>query len=205
MKLYYSPFAYSQAAHIVIKEAGLDVELLAVDLKSKRVEDGSDFNKINPKGQVATLVLDDGEILTEGPAILLYLAGQAPQSDLMPKPESIEHYRTIEWLSYVSSELHKRLFYIIFWTDAHQANAAREAAPEKLIFLSNHLENRSHLVDETFTVADAYLTWWLGLAPQAGLPLDAYPILTAYLQRQQARDSVREANEFETRKIRDGS
>ncbi|MGH7185555.1 MAG: glutathione S-transferase N-terminal domain-containing protein, partial [Pseudomonadota bacterium] len=107
MKLYYTPGACSMSPHIVLREAGLPFELERVDLYAKKTETGADFTKINAKGLVPTLQLDNGELLTEGPAIVQYLADRNPQSGLVPPAGSMERYRQQEWLNYVTSELHK--------------------------------------------------------------------------------------------------
>jgi len=107
MKLYFSPGACSLSPHIVLSEAGIKADLEQVDLKTKKTKSGADFTAVNPKGQVPTLVLDSGQTLTEGPAIVQYLADQKPQSGLAPQAGTFERYRLQEWLNYITSELHK--------------------------------------------------------------------------------------------------
>ena len=108
MKLYFSPGACSLSPHIVLREAGISADLEQVDLKTKKTKNGADFAAVNPKGYVPTLVLDNGQTLTEGPAIVQYLADQKPQSGLAPQAGTFERYRLQEWLNFLTSEVHKQ-------------------------------------------------------------------------------------------------
>lgn len=158
MKLYFSPGACSLAPHIALREASLDFELVKVDVSTKRTASGDDFFSINPKGYVPVLGLDEGGVLTEVQAILQYIADQAPAAHLAPVWPSLERYRLMEWLSYISSELHKN-YSPLFKVDASEdiKTSARANLSTRLSFVAVHLQNRQFLLGEIFTVADAYL------------------------------------------------
>ena len=194
MKLYVTPGACSLSPNIVAHEAGIPLELKKVDLRAKVVSGGGDYNQINSKGSVPLLQLDNGVKLTEGPVIVQYLADQKPQSGLMPPAGSFERYQVLEWLNFISSEIHKS-FSPMFnpaasadWKQGALANLQR-----RFDFTENHLKNREFLVGEKFSVADAYLFTVLGWTKYAGLDLSKWPALAAYAQRIGARPKVQEA------------
>lgn len=195
MELFFSPFACSLASRIAGLEAGLDMTMTRVDLMSKDLQDGGSLFAANPKGQVPTLRLDDGSILTEGAAVLQYLADQAPQSGLAPAPGSLERYRLAEWLNFIATELHKRVLYMAFAPGLDDATrqSAREAGNGKIGVVAAHLESRDHLVGDKFTVADAYLLWFLLIAPRAGVEVGAHPSLRRFQDRCLARPAVARA------------
>ena len=158
MKLYFSPGACSLSPHIVLHELGLPFEAVQVDLKSKRLKDGADFWKINPKGYVPTLQLDDGAILTEGPSIVQYLADQKPTAVLAPANGTFARYRLQEWLNFISTELHKQ-FSPLFnpaSTDAVK-QAQQERLAERFREIVAAMGAAPYLLGDQFTVADAYL------------------------------------------------
>lgn len=158
MKLYYSPGACSLSPHIVLREAGLSFDVEKVDLKAKLTEKGADFTKVNPKGQVPTLQLDSGEILTEGPVIVQYIADKNPGAALIGAAGSMERYRVQEWLNHITSELHKG-FSPLFnpaTPDAYK-DIARANLGKKFDALDKHLAGHQYLMGDKFTVADAYL------------------------------------------------
>ena len=190
MKLYFSPFACSFAAHSLALEAGIDFDLYQVDLRTKTLKNGSDFRTISPKGKVPALVLDDGTVLTESIAVLSYIADLKPELNLTPPTGSLERVQMLEWLSYIGSELHKGIFYPIFWLDDHHAQTARKSVTSQLQYLTDHLKDKDYLLGAQFTAADAYLGWWLILAPRAGIELDAFPILKDYHQRCTSRRGI---------------
>ena len=197
MELYYSPFACSLASHIALREAGLDADLVAVTLSSKRTADGRDYFAVNRKGQVPALRLDDGAVLTENTAVIQYLADRKPAAGLLPPVGSPERYRVLEWLSFVSTEMHKASFATMFDPEAPaEAKAwARATLPQKLAHAAGEIGDREFLVGGRFTVADAYLTWALNLATLAKVDLPAG--LQRYLDRMRQRPAVRTALEVE--------
>lgn len=201
MKLYYSPFACSLAAHIACREAGLDVELIRVDLMTKRTAAGGVLFTENPMGQVPTLVLDDGRALIENVAILSYLADQAPKAS----PEAGDRYEQLRWLSFVSTEIHKKILWSIYTPTGSDEvkDHARKTAKRSLDVVAAHLESRETLLGGPFTVADAYLFWALTLLPHAGVPLDGFPALERYHALHKSRPAVRAAlsHENEQRQI----
>jgi glutathione S-transferase len=195
MKLYFSPGACSLSPHIVLSEAGIKADLEQVDLKTKKTKSGADFTAVNPKGQVPTLVLDSGQTLTEGPAIVQYLADQKPQSGLAPQAGTFERYRLQEWLNYITSELHKS-FGALFnsATPEDYKPIVREALASRFAYLDSHLaKSGPYLTGAQFTVADAYLyvmTLWTKFVK---IDLNQWPTLKAYSDRVAARPKVQEA------------
>lgn len=163
MKLFYSPTACSLSPHIVLCESGLPYSLVRVDLKTKRTENGVDFLTINDKGQVPTLKLDDETILTEGVAIVQYIADQVPASNLLAPVGQIERYQTVAWLNFISAELHKSFGPLFHLASEEAKKAAGQTLSKHFHYVDSHLEKRDFLVGEHFTVADAYLftvlTW----------------------------------------------
>jgi len=194
MKLYYSPGACSLSPHIVLREAGLPFELERVDLKTKRTESGADFLAINPKGYVPALQLDDGSVLTEGPAIVQYLADLAPDSKLAPAAGSMERYRLMEWLNFISTELHKG-FGALFNPETPEAWKAlvRGLLSRRLDFIVGQLAGRDYLMGETFCVADAYLFTVLGWGKWVDFDIGRWPLLQTYTARIADRQAVRAA------------
>lgn len=191
MKLYYSPGACSLSPHIVAMEAGIALAIEKVDLASKKTETGGDFTAINPKGYVPTLVLDDGKVLTEGPAIVQYLADQKPASNLAPAAGSFDRYRVQEWLNFITSELHKG-FSPLFrpnTPDAYKA-IARENLEKRFGFLDKHFAKNDYLMGKQFTVADAYCFTCLNWTNFLKIPVDTWPNVKAYMARVAARPNV---------------
>lgn len=197
MKLYYKPGACSLSPHIVLREAGLPFDLVKVDLATKTLADGSDFRAINPKGQVPTLALDDGTILTEGAVIVQYIADQASGSGLLPSVGSLERYRVQEWLSHIGSELHKGMvpLFPMFRevTPESYRDFAWKVLSGKLAVVDQQLSGKSHLTGDAFTVADAYLFVVLSWMPRMGLDLSPWPNLEAFVARVAARPAVQAA------------
>jgi glutathione S-transferase len=194
MKLYYSPGACSLSPHIVLREAGVPVQLVKVDLKSKQFDDGKDFRAINGKGQVPTLELEDGARLTEGPAIVQYVADRAPTSGLAPAPGTMERYRLQEWLNFISTELHKQ-FSPLFDAAAEETLKARqrERISGRFDWIVQQLGSKDYLLGAQFTVADAYLFTILGWTQYVGIDLSKWPALASYRARVAARPRVQEA------------
>jgi len=199
MKLFYSPFACSLAAHIACREAGLEVDLHRVDLPTKRLEGGGDLHAFNPMGQVPTLVIDDQHTLVENSAVLTWLADHAPEQALAPRVGDFARYELTRWLGFVGTELHKKGLAPVFAPDSPAAvrDHARRAIEKPLGVVERHLAGRETLVGDRFTVADAYLFWALTIAPHGGISLEAFPTLRAYQERLLSRPAVRAAVRFE--------
>lgn len=191
MKLYYSPGACSLSPHIALREAGLEFALIKKDLHSQALADGSDFRTINPKGYVPALALDNGEILTEGPAILQYIADRAPDKKLAPPAGSMERVRLQEWLNYITSELHKS-FSPLFNKQASEdwKAAARALLDRRIALAAKALEGRGYLMGESFSVADCYLFTVLNWASWVAIDLSRWPSLAEYMKRIAARPTV---------------
>jgi glutathione S-transferase len=191
MDLYYSPMTCALASHIVCLEAQLPVTLHRVD-RATHFVDGDDFFKVHPMGKVPALVCDDGRVLTENVAVLLFLRDRADgaRGDRALSPASFAYYDLVRWLSFVATELHKQVLAPLFLlTPAHEAvrQFSREAAARPLAVLEQHLAQRPMLLGDDFTVADAYLFWALTLLPHGGIPLERYPALRSYRKRLRQR------------------
>ena len=199
MKLYFLPGACSQASNIALHEAGLKFELVKVDRQTKKAADGLDFNKVNPKGYVPALTLDSGETLTENICVLQYIADQKPASRLAPPAGTMERYRLIEWLAFISSEIHKN-FSPLFRADAPEDTRQFVLGnlSKRLDYLQSALGSKTFLLGETFTVADCYLGVVLGWSAHVKLDLGKWPELKRYLDRIHARPSVVEARKAES-------
>jgi glutathione S-transferase len=194
MKLYFSPGACSLSPHIVLREAGIPFDLEQVNIGVKKTKSGADFREINPKGYVPVLQLDDGQILTEGPAIVQYLADQKPESKLAPAAGTMERYRLLEWLNYISTELHKA-FSPLFnaKTPAETKSLIKEQLAAKFDFVTKQLGSHPYLLGEHFTVADAYLFTVLRWTRFVEIDLSKWPVLTAFQARVGERPAVRDA------------
>ena len=189
MKLYYSPGACSQAAHILLHETQLPHESEAVDIRTKKTADGGDYLAINPKGAVPALGIGD-EVLTENGAILQYIGDKAGIETLLPGA-GMERYRVIEWLAYLGSDVHKS-FGPLFNPAISDENrqAAKDMVGNKLEFLESSLEGRDYLTGPSMTVADPYLFVMLGWTGKLGIDLARWPRLTAFRKRMEERPSV---------------
>ena len=194
MKLYYAPGACSLSPHIVSRELGIPVELRKVNTKEKSIEGGGDYWKVNGRGYVPALELDDGQILTEGPAIVQYLADQKPAAGLMPKAGSLERYRVQEWLNFLTSEIHKQ-FSPLFKpnTPEEYKKIAKENLAGRFDWLDRQLAGKDYLMGKQFTVADAYLFVLLGWTKPTQIDLARWPNLAAFHARVGARPKVQEA------------
>jgi glutathione S-transferase len=197
MKLYYAPGTCSLSPHIVAREAGLALELERVDIGKTphRTTSGADFSTINRKGYVPALVLDDGEVLTEGAAIVQFLADLAPQSGLAPAAGTIARYRLQEWLTFIGTELHKMFSPWLFHPEHGEiaAAAARARIAEHFAVLDAHLAKHPYLMGESFTAADAYAFAIVGWAKPARTDLAPFANLRDYMERITARPKVQEA------------
>lgn len=195
MKLYYAPGACSLSPHIVLREAGLEFEIERVDLASKTTESGADFTAINPKSYVPALEFGDGDLLTEGVAIVQYLADSNGLDRLAPKAGSRERAHLVEWLNFISTELHKS-FSPLFNSGSPEVmkTAAREKVRSRFDMLEDTLsDDREFLIGDGFSVADAYLFTVTNWAHPTGIGLDAWPNLARYMARLSERPSVRDA------------
>lgn len=192
MKLYYAPGACSLSPHIVLRELGLQFDLERVDLATKKTTSGADFLKINPKGYVPALQFDDGEVLTEGAAIVQYLADRKPDARLAPPGGSLPRTRLQEQLNFLASELHKA------FTPLFQRNASEETKRAALGNVERRLDlveqmladGRPYLMGDTYTVADAYLFVLSGWSKPTGIDLGRWPKLSAFVQRMRQREAV---------------
>lgn len=169
MKLYYSPGACSLSPHIVAREAGLDVSLIKVDLKTHTVEGGGDYYAVNPKGYVPALMLEDGGVLTEGPAIVQYLADQKPQADLIPPAGSFARYKLFEWLTFINGEIHKNFSPLFRGVPEDQKTAARQMIQKRFVLAADMIGSNPFITGAHFTVADAYLYVMLRWAGKMGV------------------------------------
>jgi len=194
MKLYYSPGACSLSPHIALLEAGLPYDLVKVDLRAKKLENGDHFLKVNPKGQVPAVQLDSGELVTEGPVIVQMIADKAGKN-LAPARDSEERYKLLEWLNYITTELHKNLGPMFSPLLADDAKAFfKDRAMSKFKYLETALAGRDYLMGKQFTVADGYLfTMLMWATDRLKFDLSALPNLLAYKARIAARPMVQEA------------
>jgi glutathione S-transferase len=198
MKLYFSPGACSLSPHIALHEAGLAFEPILTSTKTKKLADGSDYYLINPKGNVPLLELDNGMRLSEGPAIVQYIADLAPASKLAPAAGTMERYRLMEWLNFITSELHKG-FAPLFnpkTPDAYKVTA-KENLGKQFTYVENQLSEKPYLMGETFTVADAYLFTVSSWGKHVGIDIAQWPKLTAFMQRVSVRPAVQKAMQAE--------
>jgi len=194
MKLYYSPGACSLSPHIALLEAGLPYDLVKVDLRAKTLENGDDYLKVNPKGQVPALALDNGELVTEGPVIVQMIADQAAGKRLAPARDSSERYKLLEWLNFITSELHKNFGPMFSPVLADDAKAFfKDRVMGKFKYLDGALAGHDYLMGQQFTVADGYLFTILTWADRMKFDLSAMPNLLAYKARVAARPKVQEA------------
>lgn len=197
MKLYYSPGACSLGSHIALREAELPFEPVETDIRAKKLADGSDFMAINPEGKVPALGMDDGQVLTENSAILQYIAEQAPAGRLMPA-DGIGRYRVVEWLAYLSTELHKAFGPLFNPTmSAEIKDGARKVVGEKFDFIVQKMGDGPYLTGENFSAADPYLFAMLGWTGKHEIDLSRWPSLVAFKARIGERPTVQESMRVE--------
>jgi glutathione S-transferase len=195
LQLYFFPMACSLASRIALMEAGLDAQYHLAHIWTKKVvDDGSDFRSVSPKGAVPVLVLENGERLTESAAVLQCIADLKPEAGLAPRFGDPDRYRLQEWLSFIGAEIHKAFLFPTFWyKDDGSLAKPRARIVQTLSVPATHLADREFLIGNSFTVADAHLTWALLLLRPAGIDIAQWPSLSAYLARMQARPTVRDA------------
>jgi glutathione S-transferase len=194
MKLYFSPGACSLSPHIVLRESGAKFDLEQVDNRTKKTKSGADFWQVNPKGYVPALELDSGEVLTEGPVVVQYIADQNPGAGLLPAAGTLERYRVQEWLNFITSEIHKS-FGPLFkdTTPLEYKTILKENLGKRYAYVDAHLAKHQYLQGEKFTVADAYLytvSRWLS---RVEMDIGQWPNVKAYADRIAARPKVQEA------------
>lgn len=199
MKLYYSPGACSLASHIIIKELGISAEVIKVDLKTHTTENGEDYFSINAKGYVPYLKIDETKNLTEGVAILQYLADLHPEKNLAPASGTFERYQLQEWLTFISSEIHKGMG-IFFYPNTLSEGGSEELKKriqKRLQIVNTQLANSKFLLGETFTIADAYLFTILGWCKMINIDISEHVNIIAYLEEIAKRESVQSAMKAE--------
>ena len=191
MKLFYKPGACSLASHITLRESGKDFTLDGVDLMKKRLENGDDFFAVNPKGQVPALLLDDGTLLTEGVAIMQYLADTVPDRQLLAPTSSLSRYKTIEWLNYIATELHKG-FTPLFRPDTPEdfKPTVRALLEKKMQYVNDALQDNQWICGSRFSIADAYLFTVLRWAYAVKLNMAGLSNIAAYMARMAERPAV---------------
>jgi glutathione S-transferase len=194
MKLYYAPGACSLSPHIVLNEAGLAFEKIKTDMKTKTTETGADYRKVNPLGYVPVLELDDGTRLTEGPAIVQYIADRVPERRLAPANGTPGRTQLQQWLNFISTELHKGFSPLFNPSMPEEVKTIfRDRLATRLAYLDEHLAGNEHLLGGDFSVADAYLFTISNWAAHTGVDLAPYPNVLAYRKRIGARPAVQAA------------
>jgi len=198
MKLYYSPGACSLSPHIVLREAGIAFEPVLASTKTHTLQDGTDYYGINPKGYVPLLELDSGERLTEGPAILQYIADQVPDKKLAPPNGTLARYRVQEWLNFITSELHKGFGVLFNPAMPEEAKSVMRTKLEgRFKWVDSQLEGKQYLLGDSFTLPDAYLFTITNWGTRVGVDTSELKNLTAYQARMAARPAVQEAMKAE--------
>jgi glutathione S-transferase len=198
MKLYYSPGACSLSPHIVLRESGLAFEPVLASTKTHKLQDGTDYYTINPKGYVPLLELDNGERLSEGPAIVQYIADQVPAKKLAPAAGTFARSRLQEWLNFTTSELHKSFSVLFNPAMPEEAKALmRTKVGDRLKWVDSQLEGKSYLMGDAFSVADAYLFTVTNWTQYVGVDISTLKNLGAFMKRMAERPAVQEAMKAE--------
>jgi glutathione S-transferase len=198
LKLYYSPGACSLSPHIALHEAGLTFQAIPAPTKTHKLPDGTDYYTINPLGYVPLLELDDGTRLTEGPAIVQYIADQVPDKQLAPANGTLARYQLQSWLTFIGTELHKGFSPLFNPATPEEYKAmARERLAGRLRWVDGQLEGKAFLMGDTFSVADGYLFTVTNWAPRVGVDLAGLSRLLAWRERIAARPAVQAAMKAE--------
>ncbi|HZT46863.1 MAG TPA: glutathione transferase GstA [Hyphomicrobiaceae bacterium] len=198
MKLYYMPGACSLSPHIVLNEAGMTFDKIKVDGKTKAMDGGGDYRSVNPLGYVPLLELDDGTRITEGPAIVQYIADKVPDKKLAPPAGSMERTRLQSWLNFITSELHKGFSPLFNPSMPEEAKAIfRERLASRFAHLDKHLASNDYLMGKDFSVADAYLFVVSNWAARVNVDLTPFANVLAYRKRVGARPAVQAAMKAE--------
>lgn len=194
MKLYYAPGTCALSPHIVLHEAGLPFEGTLTNIRSHQLADGSDYYAVNPKGSVPVLEFDNGERLTEGPAIVQWIADQVPDKQLAPAAGSMPRYRLAEWLNFISTEIHKAYSPLF---NPNMPQEAKQAFTDKLLerykYVDDKLAGKDYLMGSQFSVADAYLYTVTRWATPMKIDLSKFAHLAAFMQRMEGRPAVQKA------------
>lgn len=193
MKLYYSPGACSLSPHIVAREAGIPLDLVKVDLQTHKTADGADYYRINPRGHVPALELENGTLLREGAAIVQFLADRAPAARLAPPPGTFERVQLQEWLSYIATELHKQFYWLFHPAPEETRQAQRAKLAKAFEQLDQRLVRNSYLLGSQFSVADAYAFTVVNWCSMVKIDLAPYPNVQRFIARVQDRPKVQEA------------
>lgn len=190
--LFHSKNTCSQAVLIAAAEGAVELRREPVKLGEKKLSDGGSFYDINPLGQVASLKFVDGTLLTENTAILMWVQGQSRKEKFRRPPGSPEYFQVLRWVSFVSTEIHKAVFRVVFYDEATEAgkDRFRVTGMKRLAVVDDHLTGRNFLVGSHFSVADAYLTWALNLAPRAALDFSGLIQICSYRDRMMARPAI---------------
>ena len=198
MKLYYSPGACSLSPHIVLREAELEFELTKVDMRTRTINGGENYRAINPKAYVPALELDSGELMTEGPAIVQYLADLDPGAKLVPKPTDPHRYRAQEWLNYIASEIHKSFGpFVVPGASEENKERAQAHIHQRLEIVRGTLADQDYLVGNRYSVADIYMYVMLRWTAMFGMDSAGWPEFVAYRSSIEKRPAVRAALEAE--------
>ena len=194
MKLYYSPGACSLAPHIVARELGIPLDLAKVDLASHKLEDGSNYYDVNPRGYVPALRVQESEpVLTEANILVQYLADQKPEAGLMPKAGTPERYRAQQWLAFVATELHKNFSWLWYKdTPAETKTAVKDKLNKRFAELDKHLAGNDYLLGKSFSAPDAYAFTIINWVNFLGMNIKDFPNLQAFMNRVAARPKVQE-------------
>ncbi len=194
MKLYYSPGACSLAPHIVASEAGVPVDLVKVDLGSHKMEDGTDYYSINPRGYVPALKLSDGSLMTEASVVAQYIADQKPDANIIPKQGTTERYKAMQWLTFIATELHKQ-FSPLFDKSTPEAtqSALKSKIAKRLTELNEHLKSNDFILGKAFSAVDAYGFTIVNWSNFINLDLKPFPAVQAWLARVAQRPKVHAA------------
>ena len=198
MKLYYSPGACSLSPHIILHESGLSFEHVLAPTKTHQLDDGTDYYSINPLGYVPLLELDDGTRLTEGPAIVQYIADQVPAKNLAPANGTLERYKLQSWLNFISTELHKG-FSPLFnpATPADYKPMVIDKLMSRMKWVDGQLAGKQYLMGDAFSVADPYLFTVTNWAPRVGVDISSFANIASFRERMAARPAVQAAMKHE--------
>lgn len=201
-KLFHAPLACSLAARFAAAEGDVPLDIVYLSLKTKKLEDGGNFLDIDSLGQVSTLHLESGELITEPSAVILWIQSQSSNPNFRRDPRDLDYFQMIRWLRFCAIELHKQLFRVVFYLEATDEfkSQYRVLAPKGFEILNHHLSDKTFLLGENYSAADAYLTWFFVLSEEANVDPTVYEYLNAYRERVLARPLIRELIESDRHK-----